>query len=192
MHNNTLMQKGSSKKSQISVGLTGDEKNRLTKQSFTQNRSVSQIMRFAIKTYLDGLETPSMQPIQVDSVEQLFTKLGTQLAKNADILNSLQMTLIEIHSKGPGQPLQFNYFSDNATTITGYDKFDLLDKEFFHSRIHGDDLSDNLIEQPEEKYWESGFRFKKAHGKFFHTRICFRVLTDRRIVASWQFLDEVT
>ena len=186
------MQKGSSKKSQISVGLTDDEKNRLTKQSFTQNRSVSQIMRFAIKTYLDGLETPSMQPIQVDSVEQLFTKLGTQLAKNADILNSLQMTLIEIHSKGPGQPLQFNYFSDNATTITGYDKFDLLDKEFFHSRIHGDDLSDNLIEQPEEKYWERGFRFKKAHGKFFHTRICFKVLTDRRIAASWQFLDEVT
>jgi len=185
------MRKGSSKKSQISVGLTGEEKTRLNKQSFTQNRSVSQIMRFAIKTYLDGLETPSMQPIQVDSVEQLFTKLGTQLAKNSDILNSLQLTLIEINSKGMGHPLQFNYFSDNATTFTGYDKFDLLDREFFHSRIHSEDLSDNLIEQPEEQYWESVFRFKKAHGKFFHSRICFKVLTERRIVAYWQFLDEV-
>ena len=185
------MRKGSSKKSQISVGLTGEEKTRLTKQSFTQNRSVSQIMRFAVKTYLDGLEIPSMQPIQVDSVEQLFTKLGTQLAKNSDILNSLQLTLIEIHSKGPRHPLQFNYFSDNATTFTGYDKFDLLDREFLHSRIHSEDLSDNLIEQPEGQYWESVFRFKKAHGKFFHSRICFKVLTERRIVAYWKFLDEV-
>ena len=186
------MRKDSSKKSQISVGLTADEKTRLSKQSFTQNRSVSQIMRFAVKTYLDGLETPSMQPIQVDSVEQLFTKLGTQLAKNSDIQNSLQQSFIEIHSKGPGHSLKFNYFSDNAASITGYDKFDLLDKEFFHSRIHDDDLSDNLIEQPEEKYWECNFRFKKAQGKFFHTRICFKELTDRRIAASWQFLDQVT
>jgi len=185
------MLKGSSNKSQISVGLTGDEKARLNKQSFTQNRSASQIMRFAIKIYLDGLETPSMQPIQVDSVEQLFTKLGTQLAKNSDILNSLQLTLIEVKSKGMRHPLQFSYFSDNVTTFTGYDKFDLLDREFFHSRIHNEDLSDNLIEQPEEQYWESVFRFKKAHGKFFHTRICFKVLTERRIVAYWQFLDEV-
>lgn len=185
------MRKDSSKKSQISVGLTDAEKKRLSKQSFTQNRSVSQIMRFAVKTYLDGLETPSMQPIQVDSVEQLFTKLGTQLAKNSDILNSMQLTLIDIHSKGAGQTMQFNYFSDNAAGITGYDKFDLLDREFFHSRIHSDDLSDNLIEQPDGQSWETVFRFKKAHGKFHRTRICFKVLTGSRIVASWQFLEQV-
>ena len=184
------MRKDSSKKSQISVGLTRAEKERLSKQSFTQNRSVSQIMRFAIKFYLDGLDTPSMQPIQVDSVEQLFTKLGTQLAKNADILNSLRVILLEIQSKGPNHPLQFKYFSDNATTLTGYDKFDLLDKEFFHTRIHSNDLADNLIEQPDELFWESIFRFKKAQGQFFHTRISFKVLNEGRISAIWQFLEE--
>ena len=185
------MRKSSSKKSQISVGLTSEEKERLSKQSFTQNRSVSQIMRFAVKTFLDGLETPSMRPIQLDSVEQLFTKLGTHLARNSDILNSIQLTLIDIDSRGSGHPMQFNYFSDNAAVITGYDKFDLLDREFFHSRIHRDDLSENLIEQPEEVSWESIFRFKKAHGKFHRTRICFKALTGSQIVASWQFLEEV-
>jgi hypothetical protein len=133
--------------------------------------------------------TPAMQPIQAESAEELFTKLGTQLAKNSDILSSLQLTLIELGSTGVGQPLHFNYFSDNATTVTDYDKFDLLDRDFYHSRIHNDDLTENLIEQPELPYWESLFRFKKAHGKYFNTRICFRLMTERRIVASWQFFD---
>lgn len=186
------MRKDSSKKSQVSVGLTNAEKVRLSKQSFNQNRSISQIMRFAIKSYLDGQDTPSLHPIQVDSVEQLFTKLGTQLAKNADILNSLQVILVEIQSKGPNHPLQFKYFSDNATNLTGYDKFDLLDKEFFHTRIHFNDLSDNLIEQPDELFWETRFRFKKAQGQFFHTKISFRVINEGRISAMWQFLEEVS
>ena len=47
----------SNKKSQVSFSLNEQEKTILTKQSFRQNRSVSQIMRFAIKKYLDGLNS---------------------------------------------------------------------------------------------------------------------------------------
>ena len=179
-----------SRKSQVSVGLTDDEKVVLGKQSFKQNRSVSQIIRFAVKKYLDGLRTPSAQPIQSESAEELFTKLGTQLAKNADILNSLRITLIELRSDGVGHPLHFNYFSDNATIVTGYDKFDLLDSDFFHSRIHPDDLTENLMNQPELEHWENLFRFKIASGKYFNTRISLKVMTERRIIASWRFLDQ--
>jgi hypothetical protein len=184
------MSEGCRKKSQVSVGLTEDEKVVLGKQSFKQNRSVSQIIRFAVKKYLDGLRTPAAQPIQAESTEELFTKLGTQLAKNADILNSLRITLIELRSDGVGHPLHFNYFSDNATSVTGYDKFDLLDNDFFYSRIHPDDLTENLINQSQLSHWENLFRFKVANGKYFNTRITLKVMTERRIIASWQFLDQ--
>jgi len=184
------MTRSSRKKSQVSVGLTDDEKVVLGKQSFKQNRSVSQIIRFAVKKYLDGLRTPSAQPMQAESTEELFTKLGTQLAKNADILNSLRITLIELRSDGVGHPLHFNYFSDNASTVTGYDKFDLLDRDFFHSRIHPDDLTESLMGQPEFEHWENLFRFKIASGKYFNTRISYKVMTERRIIAAWRFLDQ--
>ena len=89
------------------------EKTVLSKQSFRQNRSVSQIMRFAIKKYLDGLENSYMKPIEDESVEQIFLKLGSQLAKNADILFALKIILIEAEKKN--NFLSFSYFSDNAT-----------------------------------------------------------------------------
>ena len=139
---------------------------------------------------MDGIRTPSAQPIQAESAEELFTKLGAQLAKNADILNSLGIILIELRSDGPGHPLHFNYFSDNATIVTGYDKFDLLDSDFFHSRIHPDDLTENLMNQPQLEHWENLFRFKIASGKYFNTRISLQVMTERRIIASWRFLDQ--
>ena len=69
------------KKSQVSVSLTDDEKVFLGKQSFKQNRSVSQIIRFAVKKYLDGMSTPSAQPIQTESAEELFTKLGVPISQ---------------------------------------------------------------------------------------------------------------
>ena len=87
------------KRSQVSVSLNEQEKTVLTKQSFRQNRSVSQIMRFAIKKYLDGVENSYMKPIEEDSVEQIFLKLGSQLAKNADILFALKIVLIEADLK---------------------------------------------------------------------------------------------
>ena len=82
------------KRTQVSVALNEQEKAVLTKQSFRQNRSVSQIMRFAIKRYLDGVENSYMKPIEEDSVEQIFLKLGSQLAKNADILFALETILL--------------------------------------------------------------------------------------------------
>ena len=62
------------KKRQVSVSLTEDEKVFLGKQSFKQNRSVSQIIRFAVKKYLDGMSTPAAQSNQTESAEELFTK----------------------------------------------------------------------------------------------------------------------
>ena len=87
------MPTNSKKRTQVSVALNELEKESITKQSFRQNRSVSQIMRFAIKKYLDGLENSYMKPIEEDSVEQIFLKLGSQLAKNADILYALKIIL---------------------------------------------------------------------------------------------------
>ena len=176
------------KKSQVSVSLTDDEKVVLGKQSFKQNRSVSQIIRFAVKKYLDGMSTPAAQSNQTESAEELFTKLGAQLAKNADILNSLGIILIELRSDGPGRPLHFNYVSDSAENWTGYDKFDLLDNEFFLSRIHPDDLTESLMQQAQLGQWENRFRFKIASGNYFNTRMCLKVMTERRMIASWQFL----
>ncbi|MBT7405646.1 MAG: hypothetical protein HN754_05995, partial [Opitutae bacterium] len=93
------MPTNSKKRTQVSVALNELEKECITKQSFRQNRSVSQIMRFAIKKYLDGLENSYMKPIEEDSVEQIFLKLGSQLAKNADILYALKIILLEADNK---------------------------------------------------------------------------------------------
>ena len=87
------------KRTQVSLTLNELEKAILTKQSFRQNRSVSQIMRSAIKKYLDGLENSYMKPIEEGSVEQIFWKLGSQLAKNADILYALKIILLEADKK---------------------------------------------------------------------------------------------
>ena len=175
------------KRSQVSVSLDEQEKTVLTKQSFRQNRSVSQIMRFAIKKYLDGVENSYMKPIEEDSVEQIFLKLGTQLAKNADILFALKTILLE--AKIHNDQLVFSYFSDNATAITGYDKYDLLDPVFFISRIHPDHNTEDIIQiKPNEDCWEHHFQFKKPDGEYVETRISFQKSEGERFLATWQFL----
>jgi hypothetical protein len=175
------------KRTQVSVSLDEQEKSVLTKQSFRQNRSVSQIMRFAIKKYLDGVDNSYMKPIEEDSVEQIFLKLGTQLAKNADILFALKTILIEANIQN--DQLFISYFSDNATAITGYDKYDLLDPTFFISRIHPDQKSENIfLLKFEEDCWEHYFKFKKPHGEYFKTRISFQKSEEDRFLATWQFL----
>jgi hypothetical protein len=175
------------KRTQVSVALNEQEKAVLTKQSFRQNRSVSQIMRFAIKRYLDGVENSYMKPIEEDSVEQIFLKLGSQLAKNADILFALETILLEAEIRD--NFLSISYFSDNATAITGYDKYDLLDPDFLISRIHPDENAKSIFEFVENKEsWEHQFLFKKPHGEYSKTRISFRVSKDDRILATWQFL----
>ena len=175
------------KRTQVSVSLNEQEKTVLTKQSFRQNRSVSQIMRFAIKKYLDGVENSYMKPIEEDSVEQVFLKLGSQLAKNADILFGLKTVLIEADLKN--DLLCPSYFSDNVTAISGYDKYDLLDPLFLKSRIHPDyQIEDIFKVNPKNDRWEHNFRFKKPHGEFSETRISFHISEDDRCLATWQFL----
>ena len=175
------------KRSQVSLTLNELEKAILTKQSFRQNRSVSQIMRFAIKKYLDGLENSYMKPIEEGSVEQIFLELGSQLAKNADILYALKIILLEADKKNDF--LFFSYFSDNATAITGYDKFDLLNPDFFMSRIHPDEnLEEIFLVNLENESWEHHFLFKKPHGEYYKTRISYQKSDEERHLATWQFL----
>ena len=172
------MSTNTKKRTQVSVSLDEQEKTVLTKQSFRQNRSVSQIMRFAIKKYLDGVE---------NSVEQIFLKLGTQLAKNADILFALKTILLE--AKIHNDQLVLSYFSDNATAITGYDKYDLLDPAFFISRIHPDHNPEDIFQiKTNEDCWEHHFQFKKPDGEYVETRISFQKSEGERFLATWQFL----
>jgi len=176
----------SQKRSQVSVSLSDQEKTVLTKQSFRQNRSISQIMRFAIKKYLDGLSNAYMKPVEEESAEQTFFKLGSQLAKNADILYALNIILIELELK---EKYFITYFSDNATAITGYDKFDLLEPSFFESRIHPDQNAQEIfIPTQTSNFWEHKFKFKKPNGEYCNTRICLKKTDDERVFATWQFI----
>lgn len=177
------------KRTQVSVSLNEQEKTVLTKQSFRQNRSVSQIMRFAIKKYLDGVENSYMKPIEEDSVEQIFLKLGSQLAKNADILFALKTVLVEASLKN--ELVSICYFSDNVTAISGYDGYDLLDPEFFNSRIHPDDQTKDIFKvSPNKECWEHSFRFKKPPGEYHKTRISFQLSKGGNYLATWQFLPD--
>ncbi len=175
------------KRIQVSVSLNELEKEVLTKQSFRQNRSVSQIMRFAIKKYLDGLENSYMKPIEEESVEQIFLKLGSQLAKNADILYALKIILLEADKNNDF--LFLSHFSDNATAITGYDKYDLLNPDFLMSRIHPDENPEEIfMVNPDKENWEHYFLFKKPHGVYTKTRISFQKSRAERYLSTWQFL----
>ena len=133
------------RKSQVSVGLTKEEKTLLLKTSFQQNRSVSQVMRFAIKKYLDLITNPMESHLESHSVEDTFSRLAIQIARNADILNAMQIILFEAKILKQDQPFQICYFSDNIGKITGYDRFDLLDHDFLQSRIHPDDQSESIF-----------------------------------------------
>ena len=179
----------SNKKSQVSFSLNEQEKTILTKQSFRQNRSVSQIMRFAIKKYLDGLGNSYMKPVEEDSVEQIFLKLGSQLAKNADILFALNLILAELELKN--EFLFFSHLSDNATAITGYDRFDLLNPDFLLSRVNPQQDPQKIFAFPHSSsFWEHEFDFKKPHGEYSKTRISFKRSESERVLASWQFLPD--
>tara|TARA_B110000438_G_scaffold275250_1_gene296065 strand:+ start:224 stop:712 length:489 start_codon:yes stop_codon:yes gene_type:complete len=108
---------------QVSVLLSESERKVLSKESFDENRSISQIARLAIQKHIDGHEHP-IKPGINGSIEEIFTVLGRQLAKSTDILGNLRLMLFESTIKG-GNYLG-SYVSDNATEITGYDKEDLF------------------------------------------------------------------
>ena len=177
----------SKKRTQVSVSLGEEEKNVLAKQSFRQNRSISQIMRFAIKKYLDGLDNAYMKPIEEESVEQIFLNLGSQLAKNADILYALKAILVEMELKQDRYSI--SYLSDNATAISGYDKYDLLDPVFFESRMQKvEDIEKLFHPKGNLTSWEHKFKFKKPNGEFSDTRLSFTKTENERLLGIWQFI----
>ena len=85
--------KNKSKKRQVSVSLTDDEKVVLGKQSFKQNRSVSQIIRFAVKKYLNGRVLHTDQSIKSNQRKNSLQSSAASISQNADILNSLAINL---------------------------------------------------------------------------------------------------
>ena len=82
-----------------------------------------------------------------------------------------------------------SYFSDNATAITGYDRYDLLDPAFFISRIHPNHNAKEILQiKPNEDCLEHHFQFKKPDGEYVETRISFQKSDGERFLATWQFL----
>ena len=121
------------------------------KNFFQQNRSVSQVMRFAIKKYLDLITNP-MESHWKSFRRRYLSRLAIQIARNADILNAMQIILFEAKIFKQDQPFQICYFSDNIGKITGYDRFDLLDHDFLQS--HHDDQSESIFQPTQQSKWE--------------------------------------
>ena len=119
------------------------------------------------------------KPVEEDSVEQIFLKFGSQLAKNADILFALNLTLAELELKN-----EFLFFSpsDNATAITGYDRFDLLNPDFLLSRVNPQQDQKSLLSHIAH-LWEHDFDFKKPDGEYSKTRISFKRSESERVLA---------
>ena len=176
------------RKSQVSVGLTKDEKSLLLKTSFKQNRSVSQVMRFAVKNYLDKISAPHASHLEANSVEDTFSRLALQIARNADILNTMEVILIEGKILDKKLPFQISYFSDNVGKISGYDRYDLLDQDFLKSRIHPEERKESLFHPSDQSKWEKTFRFKKPDGRYAHTRVSFRIMDEINLLGIWQFI----
>ena len=176
---------------QVSVLLNETERKILSQQSFDENRSISQIARLAIQKHLDGHEHP-IKPGVNGSIEEVFTALGRQLAKSTDILGHLRLILFVSTIKGG------NYFgsyvSDNAIEITGYNKEDLLDSDFFKSRIHPQDRKRFITESKLGLQGGTGevtFRFKMQNGTYEMTRIYFSLKDENHIFGTWQIISEL-
>ena len=176
---------------QVSVLLSETERKILSQESFDENRSISQIARLAIQKHLDGHEHP-IKPAINGSIEEIFTILGRQLAKSTDILGNLRLMLFESTIKG-GNYLG-SYVSDNATEITEYPKEDLLDGDFFISRIHPQDRKRFITETKlglQRVTCEVTFRFKMQNGTYEMTRIYFSLKDENHVFGTWQIISEL-
>ncbi|MBC8348849.1 MAG: PAS domain-containing protein [Verrucomicrobia bacterium] len=176
---------------QVSVLLNETERKILSQQSFDENRSISQIARLAIQKHLDGHEH-LIKPGINGSIEEIFTTLGRQLSKSMDILGNLRLMLFESTIKG-GHYLG-SYVSDNAIEITGYNKEDLLDSDFFKSRIHPQDRKRFITESKlgiQRGTCEVNFRFKMQNGTHEMTRIYFSLKDGNHIFGTWQIISEL-
>ena len=176
---------------QVSVLLSESERKVLSKESFDENRSISQIARLAIQKHIDGHEHP-IKPGINGSIEEIFTVLGRQLAKSTDILGNLRLMLFESTIKGANY--LGSYVSDNATEITGYDKEDLLDGDFFISRIHPQERKRFITESKlglQKGICEVTFRFKMQNGAYEMTRIYFSLKDENHVFGTWQIISEL-
>jgi hypothetical protein len=176
---------------QVSVLLSESERKILSKESFEENRSISQIARLAIQKHIDGHEHP-IKPGINGSIEEIFTVLGRQLAKSTDIQANLRLMLFESTIKG-GNYLG-SYVSDNATDITGYEKEDLLDGDFFISRIHPQDRKRFITESKlglQKGTCEVTFRFKMQNGAYEMTRAYFSLKDENHVFGTWQIISEL-
>ena len=122
------------------------------------------------------------------SVEDTFSRLAIQIARNADILNAMQIILIEAKILKEDQPFQISNFSNNFGKITGYDRFDLLDHDFLQSRIHPDDQSESIFQPTHQSKWVKNFRFKKPDGHYAQTRASFLITDETNLLGTWQFI----
>ena len=87
--------------------------------------------------------------------------------------------------------LFFSHLSDNATAITGYDRFDLLNPDFLLSRVNPQQDPQKIFAFPHNtSFWEHDFDFKKPDGEYSKTRISFKRSESERVLASWQFLPD--
>lgn len=176
---------------QVSVLLSENERKILSQESFDENRSISQIARLAIQKHIDGQEHFINAGIN-GSIEEIFTSLGRQLGKSMDILGNLRLMLFESTIKG-GNYLG-SYVSDNATEITGYEKEDLLDSDFFISRIHPQDRKHFIAETKlgiQRGTCEATFRFKMHNSTYEMTRIYFSLKNKNHVFGTWQIISEL-
>lgn len=170
---------------QISVLLSKEERKALAKSSFEQDRSISQIARIAILKHLEGGDASVKNGFQ-GSIEEVFTALGRQLAKNSEILTHLRLILFDTLLQGSSYV--GTYVTDNVAEITGYDKTDVLDLDFFLSRVHPQDRK-TFIQQNKDGVkkgsWNVNFRFKMADGHHAHTRLFCHVNGNNHVYGCW-------
>ncbi len=172
--------------SQVSVLLSKEERQALAKSSNEQGRSISQIARIAILKHLKGEDSPTSNGIIQGSIEELFTNLGRQLAKNTEILNNLQLVLFDTLLQGSSYV--GTYVTDNVVEITGYDKTDILDLDFVLSRVHPQERK-TFIQQNKDGIrkgsWQVSFRFKLANGHYARTLLACHLNDANRVYGCW-------
>lgn len=170
---------------QISVLLSKEERQALTKTSHEQDRSISKIARIAILKHLEGGEASVQNGFQ-GSIEEVFTALGRQLAKNTEILRNLRLILFDTRLRG--SVYIGAYVTDNVTDITGYDKTDILDLDFVLSRVHPQERK-TFIQQNKDGIrkgsWQVSFRFKLANGHYADTLLACHANENNHVYGFW-------
>ena len=125
--------------------------------------------------------------LNFEDVKQYHTKCEKYDDATGEIVYAVDLYYLEADKNNDF--LFLSHFSDNATAITGYDKYDLLNPDFLMSRIHPDENPEEIfMVNPDKENWEHYFLFKKPHGVYTKTRISFQKSREERYLSTWQFL----